>query len=76
VQRVRGDKALVHRWYTPDSHNEWLEAGVAPETVECDAEHVLKGPAKVTVRWIRVRRRVLHVKRCVSRCCGRRPLQR
>lgn len=55
VQRKRADKALVHRWYTPDSHNEWMDATVAPEAVENDQEHVLKGPAKVTLRWVRVR---------------------
>lgn len=56
-QRRRGDKVLVHRWYTPDSHNEWLEASVAPEAIENDQEHVLPGPAKVTLRWVRVRPR-------------------
>jgi SWI/SNF related-matrix-associated actin-dependent regulator of chromatin subfamily C len=55
TQRRRGDKALVHRWYHPDSHNTWLEASVAPETIENDLEHLLPGPAKVSLRWVWVR---------------------
>ena len=55
TQRKRGTKALVHRWYTPDSHNSWVDLSVAPEQVENDAEHLLSGPAKVYVRWVRVR---------------------
>jgi hypothetical protein len=66
VQRKRGDKALVHRWYSPDSHNEWMDASVAPEAVENDQEHVLKGPAKVTLRWVRVWRCLLA---CVVTLC-------
>ena len=54
TQRKRGTKALVHRWYTPDSHNEWVDLSVAPEQVENDAEHLLSGPAKVYVRWVKV----------------------
>ena len=55
TQRKRGTKALVHRWYTPDSHNAWVDLSVAPEQVENDAEHLLSGPAKVYVRWVKVR---------------------
>lgn len=55
TQRNRKTKALVHRWYRPDSHNEWIDQSVAPEVVENDAEHLLGGPAKVFVRWVRVR---------------------
>lgn len=54
TQRKRNTKSLVHRWYRPDSHNEWIDQSVAPEVVENDAEHLLGGPAKVFVRWVRV----------------------
>lgn len=51
------------RWYRPDSHNRWVDAGEAPEELEVDAEHVLKGPAKVYTRWVRVRR-------CAAAACS------
>lgn len=53
TQRLRGQKALVHHWYLPDSYNDWLDPSVAPETIDADAEHVLKGPAKVYLRWVK-----------------------
>jgi hypothetical protein len=54
-QRMRGHKSYVHWWYLPDSYNEWIDASVAPPTLEPDAEHMVKGPMKVYMRWVTVR---------------------
>lgn len=46
----REGQAFVHWWYMPDSYDEWISSGTAPEGLEPD--HAAIGPWKVYVRWL------------------------
>lgn len=41
----------MHWWYLPDSYDEWISSGTAPESLEPD--HGAFGPWKVYVRWLK-----------------------
>ena len=45
----RGDKALVHRWYEPDSYDSCMPAAVAPEALEPDKR--IRGARRPLPAW-------------------------
>lgn len=47
----RGDSALVHYWYLPDSYDEYIPREVAPSRLELDKQ--VTGPWKVSVSGMR-----------------------